>query len=307
MMRTLLRLLAAMLLSPLALAAQTPQKQPLVQAGDMKYLGSFLVPSTDGTSGQSGLLTYGGHALGIGSDGKTLLIGCHDWEQRLAEVTIPAIGGTAAIVQPCRPTNLPFDGTSKLGGSLMWNGKTIVSGYLFYDASGGANRSHAVLGGAWTRVGSIQAAAVSGYMGVVPTEWRTLLGGPALTGQCCLSIISRTSSGPALSVFDPDDVITGKTAVRLLPSMNGWVLRNEEAVRRGLLRDRRIGVFAEHRLLGLKDGRREPIERAHPVESAEMLQRFTVSRDGVIHGQELDGFAHEATSTAVPSDDGGSW
>ena len=30
--------------------------------------------------------------------------------------------------------------------------------------------------------------------------------GPALTGQCCLAIISRTSYGPAVSVFDPNDL-----------------------------------------------------------------------------------------------------
>jgi hypothetical protein len=43
-------------------------------------------------------------------------------------------------------------------------------------------------------------------MTTVPAEWRFSLGGPALTGQCCISIISRTSSGPAASAFEPDDV-----------------------------------------------------------------------------------------------------
>jgi len=43
-------------------------------------------------------------------------------------------------------------------------------------------------------------------MGTVPFEWQALLGGPALTGNCCRSIISKHSFGPAVSVFDPEDI-----------------------------------------------------------------------------------------------------
>jgi hypothetical protein len=43
-------------------------------------------------------------------------------------------------------------------------------------------------------------------MAEIPNEWRTLLGGPVLTGQCCLSILGATSAGPSLTVFDPDDI-----------------------------------------------------------------------------------------------------
>lgn len=41
-------------------------------------------------------------------------------------------------------------------------------------------------------------------MASVPGAWRQDFGGaPALTGQCCLPILFRTSSGPSLSEFDP--------------------------------------------------------------------------------------------------------
>jgi hypothetical protein len=54
-------------------------------------------------------------------------------------------------------------------------------------------------------------------MGVVPPEWRSLIGYPALTGQCCMSIISRTSSGPAVSGFNPDQVgVTAPVPSKLL-------------------------------------------------------------------------------------------
>jgi hypothetical protein len=43
-------------------------------------------------------------------------------------------------------------------------------------------------------------------MANVPVEWRTALGGPAVTGQCCIPIISRTSFGPALFAWNPADL-----------------------------------------------------------------------------------------------------
>jgi hypothetical protein len=53
------------------------------------------------------------------------------------------------------------------------------------------------------RVGALGAGFYSGYVGLVPSNWQTALGGPALTGNADISIISRTSSGPAFA-FDPD-------------------------------------------------------------------------------------------------------
>jgi hypothetical protein len=43
-------------------------------------------------------------------------------------------------------------------------------------------------------------------MASVPAEWREALGGPALTGQCCMPIISRTSWGPGLFSWNPADL-----------------------------------------------------------------------------------------------------
>ena len=53
-------------------------------------------------------------------------------------------------------------------------------------------------------MGTLSPGLYAGYMAVVPPEWRTLLGGPAITGQGVLSIIGRTSFGPAAFAFDPD-------------------------------------------------------------------------------------------------------
>ena len=60
-----------------------------------------------------------------------------------------------------------------------------------------------------------RAGFVSGLMALVPVEWRALLGGPALTGQCCIPIASRTSWGPAAFSFNPIEV--GQAAVAANP------------------------------------------------------------------------------------------
>lgn len=206
---------------PASVFAQPALTQPLVQAGDMRYLGSFTLPGSDGTSGDQGLLTFGGSALSVNPATQTLLIGGHDWYQRLCEVHIPAIGGRATMAQSCaditegRSGQIDGGAQTKLGGSLVWNGRLIATAYSYYDADANAQVSHFASGLNFSqsgdvqgpfRVGSIGAGFVGGYMTAIPDEWRAILGGPALTGQCCLSIISRTSSGPSVSVFNPDDV-----------------------------------------------------------------------------------------------------
>jgi hypothetical protein len=203
--------------SAAAASAQSPQELPLLQPGNLTYLGSFTLPSNDGSgrTGEQASLQYGGAALGLGPDGQSLYYGCHAWHSMLAQVSIPAVGGAATIVTPCtRVTNLagidPDASESKvLGGSLSWNGRTIVSAYTFYDGRGNATASHfagtslSTLAGPYRLSGS-GPGLVGGHMGVIPPEWRSLLGGPALTGLCCTSVISRSSYGPTLSVFDPD-------------------------------------------------------------------------------------------------------
>jgi hypothetical protein len=58
------------------------------------------------------------------------------------------------------------------------------------------------------QVGLLKAGYVSGYMALVPPAWQAALGGPALTGQCCIAIVTRTSFGPALFSLNPLDIGT---------------------------------------------------------------------------------------------------
>jgi len=194
---------------------------PLVQGINLRYVGEFHVPNPDG---QGNSLGYSGHALGYNPANHSLFFGGHDWYQMLCEVGIPAAinpSVTAPILQDCADVtegrlDQIDEGTIKLGGTLVYNGRLIVSAFSYYDADGSQQVSHFAsstnlaqtvdISGPH-RVGD-RAGIVSGYMGLAPQEWRSALGGPALTGQCCISIISRTSFGPSVSVFDPDQVGT---------------------------------------------------------------------------------------------------
>lgn len=196
----------------------------VVQKESLVYQGSFALPSQEINGSRFG---YGGTAMAFNRERGTLFLVGHDSHQKAAEITIPEIRrdlsalDRAQIVQPFFD---PTDGKwaaigtrdmAKVGGILPWGDKLIVSMFHYYDANGTQSRSHFVSGRDLSvsqdaqgpfRVGSLKTGYVSGYMGHIPEAWQAALGGPALTGNCCIPIISRTSYGPALFSFDPDDV-----------------------------------------------------------------------------------------------------
>jgi hypothetical protein len=202
-----------------------PTTYPLLQPSDLVYLGAFRLPpgSTDQTS-----FSYGGMALAYNPAQNSLFLVGHDWYQRTAEVTIPTIVNssslsalsTATFLQPFTDaTNGEINQTggsnNKIGGQLIYQGRLYGTAYIYYDAGGSQVVSH------WVRpstslssgsasglyqVGGLGAGFVSGYMTQIPAAWQSAFGGPALTGNCCLSIISRTSYGPAAFVFNPTDL-----------------------------------------------------------------------------------------------------
>jgi hypothetical protein len=201
------------------LASAQPQSQPLLQQSDLVYLGSFTTPTNDGAGSTfpQGSLTYGG-VTGVGPDGTTLFYGLHSQSNSMAEISIPAIGGVASIVTPGRymPMNQTFDvpaSAAYVGGALFWNNRILVTGYVGYDNNPTAVYSWFTFGQPFTqasRLGPFSMSPTGGltgqYCGVIPAEWRTLLGGPAACGASSLSIITRSSRGPAFGVFSPDDI-----------------------------------------------------------------------------------------------------
>jgi hypothetical protein len=133
--------------------------------------------------------------------------------------------------------NLQADGSAisangcRLGGLLAYDNHLIGSSYAYYDGGYEAVRSHFKSGLTLNATGDFegmsevgfkpspvpQAGFVAGFMTQVPLEWQSILGGKVLTGQGSLSVIGRTSSGPAAFAFDPDQLgVTPAPATALL-------------------------------------------------------------------------------------------
>jgi hypothetical protein len=199
-----------------------------LQKENIVYEGSFSLPVGDINGSRFG---YGATALGFDRVTGTLFIVGHDWFQMATEIRIPELrdARTTSLVTatPVQGFYDPTDGMwtqmggsrdmVKVGGLLPWGDKLAVSSYAYYDANGSQQASH-VLGSrdlsvpddalGLTKVGNLLTGYTSGYMAVVPAAWRGALGGPALAGNCCIPIVSRTSFGPALFTFDPDAIGT---------------------------------------------------------------------------------------------------
>ena len=212
---------AAALPPPLPRITDTT-KQPLLAFEQLRYIGAFRLPAGD-THGDT--FASGGGPMAFNPDG-TLYIGARSG--RVAEMTIPEpLAETrisslpvASFVQPFsdpaegRLKEIIADGVN-LSGLLVHRGRLYGSAVIYYDATNSQSRSHfsrpMKLGdrgaSAMKRVGeSGKTGFVAGYLAAVPPEWQSKLGGPAITGQCCVPIVSRTSWGPAAFAWNPADL-----------------------------------------------------------------------------------------------------
>jgi hypothetical protein len=205
--------------------------QTLLQQSDLIYQGAFRLPQGEFGSPQYSGFNYGGTALGYNPAHNSLYIVGHDWYQLTAEVSIPQITNSNNLNNLATATVLqqfsdPLEGkigsinpsdpnSKKIGGQMVYGSQLYVSAYSYYDGGGTQSSSHFVrptnlsttgqVSGPY-RVGTIGPRFIAGYMTQIPQEWQSAFGGPAVTGQCCLSIISTTSLGPAAFVFNPADV-----------------------------------------------------------------------------------------------------
>jgi hypothetical protein len=211
------------------LRSQTALPTRLVQAGDLVHQGSFTIPNMQEaevhSSGMRLDCEYAQGVITFNPANNSLFLVCHDWSQSVAEIGIPGMGGTASVLQAPREAlggrigqiNPGDPNSKKIGGLHVIGDRLVVAAYSFYDGSGSATSSHFVrsvnLGSSGVtgpfRVGSLNPAFYAGYFAPIPTAWQGALGGAVLNGQCCLSIISRTSFGPSVSVVNPSDLTAG--------------------------------------------------------------------------------------------------
>jgi hypothetical protein len=189
---------------------------------DLVYQGAFRVPSAE----PGDTFSYGGQTLAYNPASNTLFIS--SLKENVAELSIPSPVKAdrldqlpvASVVQPFRdPTDGRLHDISehevKLGGLLVHDTRLYASGYIYYDAGHTQRLTHFSRSLDLSRpevqrihqVGETgKAGFVAGYMAPVPVEWQTALGGPAVTGQCCIPIVGRTSFGPSLFSWNPADL-----------------------------------------------------------------------------------------------------
>jgi hypothetical protein len=210
----------------------TPSTLPLVQQSSLQYLGSFAVPSA--TLGS----TYGFNAAGTGGLGtyavafnparKSIFLGGHPYEQRVAELAIPAsLTGTPTatalqnLIDPLEGklgSINPTDPNSKvIGSALVYNNQLFIGAFSYYDGAGTQTRSEfsrpldlstkgQVIGP--VKIGDRYPGWVDKYATLIPSEWQAAFGGPALAGGTLGAINSLQSWGPSATVFDPAQVNT---------------------------------------------------------------------------------------------------
>ena len=231
-----------------------PSSEPLLDQAALVYQGAFRLPQAACGSTYT-CFSYGGTAVAYNGARNSLYIVGHPYGQLTAEVSIPPLVNsrslsalnTASLLQPFadategkrNSVNVRTPNSRNVGGQFVYHGKLIISVYSYYDGSGTQKASHFVrpldlsargqVAGPY-RVGSQYPGFVSGYMTAVPAEWQSSLGGPALTGNCCLAIAGIQSNGPAVSAFDPDKLgaVTPTPATALVgypsrePLGTGW-------------------------------------------------------------------------------------
>ena len=200
-----------------------PTQLPRLSFDRLKYLGAFRLP---GGSANGDTFAYGGGPMAYHDARNSLFVAARSG--RVAEITVPAPVNSADI--PSLPTaeylqgfEEPTEGHIKdvavegagLSGLLVHRGRLYGTGLIYYDASNAQRVSHFSRPISLSSQGATpmravwqekRAGFVAGYLAHVPPDWQSRLGGPAITGQCCVPIISRTSWGPSAFTWEPSEV-----------------------------------------------------------------------------------------------------
>lgn len=216
-----------------------------LQQSDLTYLGAFRCPSGKfgSTQPNQGFGANAGEAMGFHPGGNgglgSLFVSGHVWEQRVGEISIPTPVNTTNLASLNTTTVLQnlveateghwadacpagtTIGSIRVGGLMVSGSDLIQTIYIYYDASSFQTLSHFKRPLNLSTTGQVsgpyqlqdasntalKAGFFSGYVCPIPASHQAALGGkPALTGNCGLAIIIRTSFGPAIFGFDPADL-----------------------------------------------------------------------------------------------------
>jgi hypothetical protein len=227
----LITLLGATALTSFA-QSPDPSTLPLVQFADLVYQGAFRLPKGF-TNGEE--FAHGGEPVAFNPGRNSLFIG--NRAGKVAEVSIPALVSSSdvtrlnfssfvqAFFEPTEGAITQIPGDRSITGLLVMGENLYGSAAVYYDANNDQKVSHYARSTTLSQRSAVgmkqvwtdkHTGFVSGYMATVPQEWQQKLGGPAVTGQCCIPIAWRTSWGPAAFAFNPQQ-ITASSQVSATP------------------------------------------------------------------------------------------
>lgn len=242
-----------------ALNVVAQSEQPLVNFGNLKYLGAFRLPISQNETDPQKTLSYAVGPIAFNpkssNNSPSLFIACFEGSGKVTEVSIPTPVisqssklsdlPTATIIQGCANVrsgaSTPLNSVNNIGGLLVLNSKLVISIYDPYPAGACPSVTHFVknslnLSAADATGGFVVSNVtgkncfVNGPMTLIPPEWQPLLGNKsAIVYNCCHSIIDQTSWGPAAFAFSPDLLGVTPTASTALqyydidhPTLGNW-------------------------------------------------------------------------------------
>lgn len=205
----------------LAPKLEAQQSLPLLEKASLEYLGAFRLPR--GGNGTANGFSFGGSAIAHDpSDNSLYILTRESWAGKV-KIPTPVKSNDvnslpfATIVQNIRD---PLEGgrsvlpESGIRGLLVNTGKLYGTASIYYDANNSARVSHFSRPTDLTATGATplktlwqaeKSGYVAGWLANVPSEWRPILGGSILSGNCCVPIVSRTSFGPSAFAWNPSD------------------------------------------------------------------------------------------------------
>lgn len=226
-------------------------------SSDLTLSGGFRVPAgaDDQHSAHYGGYGFGYRSTGNSGSGSLWISGCMQCAGNntglVAEISIPTPVNTSTI-SSMNTATLLTSWTDITGGRLgQISGGDHVEYGGFYDCPSAVCGSEEMLANVWEYYGSQATkttfivnvstlayssgpyligqsgtipgspAYVAGQMSAIPSSWQSALGGDTLTGQCCTSIIGRSSSGPSMTSFTAANVSSSPTGNLLVGYQDG--------------------------------------------------------------------------------------
>ena len=199
-----------------------------LQESDLHYLGAFLPPQ-GGNIDDRTTFTAGLMAMAYNPANNSLFATAHESGYHVAEISIPsnldpAINDRANlpeatilqdfvdIKEKMPDTDAP--GQWKIGGLLVYNNRLISNWYIYYDNKNNQKNFGALDSldlkkargmGLYRPTGGLS-GHLGAYMALIPPEWRSTFEATAFAGMHGVPIRRRTSLGPSLFGFNPDDI-----------------------------------------------------------------------------------------------------